>query len=74
MMGCGVYPQDKYFKSLIKEEVEYIVPKLRNHPCICLWAGDNENDVAAFYWRPDLRVSPNANTLTRKLIPSLLKK
>lgn len=73
MMGCAVYPQDKLFQNKLKEEVEFVVKRLRNHCSICLWAGDNENDLAGSYWSRGL-LPANKNVLTRKLIPSLLKK
>ena len=44
MMACGKYPEERpdFVKNFLKE-VEYNVCRLRNHPCIALWCGDNEN-------------------------------
>ena len=72
MMGCGVYPQDKCFQEKIKIEAECVVKRLRNHPSICLWAGDNENDLACYWSRGKLK--PNQNVLTRKILPNVIKK
>ncbi len=44
MFACGYYPDDKCeFVSEVKKEAEIVVKKLRNHPSIVLWCGNNEN-------------------------------
>ena len=55
-----------------REEVEFIVKKLRNHPSLCLWAGDNECDMAWWGWH-GIRRDPTDNVLTRKIIPDVLR-
>ena len=72
MMGCAIYPQDEYFQNKLKEEATYIVKHLRNHCSICLWAGDNENDLAAAFWSKG-PFKPNDNVLTRKILPDVIK-
>lgn len=72
MMGCATYPQDKEFINKLEEEVTCIVKRLRNHCSICLWAGDNENDLASMSWAIN-KDDPNKNVLTRKVIPDILK-
>ncbi len=69
-MACARYPQSEEFASMIKEEVTATVKRLRNHPSIFLWAGDNECDLA--YKAENLR--PDDNALTRKVIPEVLKR
>ncbi|NLD87651.1 MAG: glycoside hydrolase family 2, partial [Clostridiales bacterium] len=44
-MACHAYPQDESFLEVIKDEAKVIIKSLRNHPCIILWSGDNENDT-----------------------------
>ena len=73
MMACAIYPQDEYFQGKLKEEATYVVRHLRNHPCICLWAGDNENDLAIQFWSK-LGMKANENVLTRKILPEVIKK
>ncbi|MBR4184855.1 MAG: hypothetical protein IKQ87_03735 [Clostridia bacterium] len=70
-MACGVYPQDAEFLSAIREEVTAVVKRLRNHPSIVLWAGDNECDCA-YAWGGEDR-DPNANRITREAIPEALR-
>ncbi len=44
LMACGSYPEnDNDFISKIREEVRFAALKLRNHPCLMWWSGDNEN-------------------------------
>ena len=46
MIACGVFPQNDSFCASIREEAAQNVLRLRNHPSIAMWAGDNENDCA----------------------------
>ncbi len=44
LMACGTYPEkEDWFINALKLESEYAVKKLRNHPCLAWWHGDNEN-------------------------------
>ncbi|MBQ5810269.1 MAG: glycoside hydrolase family 2, partial [Clostridia bacterium] len=66
-MGCRWYPQDDAFAATISKEVESVVRRLRNHPSLILWAGDNEIDIMA----ADTR-NPEENRLTRRVIPAVV--
>ncbi|MEK4472421.1 glycoside hydrolase family 2 protein [Paenibacillus sp. FSL R7-0048] len=46
MFACSMYPGDEAFLENVKKEAEYNVKRLRNHPCIALWCGNNEIDSA----------------------------
>ncbi|MBQ1184033.1 MAG: glycoside hydrolase family 2, partial [Clostridia bacterium] len=71
-LGCAIYPQDEEFLSAIREEVFSVVPKLRNHPSLFLWAGDNEIDLVYATWSPLVR-NPHDNKITRQVIPDALQ-
>ncbi|MEG1886526.1 MAG: hypothetical protein RR177_00210 [Oscillospiraceae bacterium] len=71
-MSCGSYPQQEYLFEKIKEEAEHVVKKLRLHPSIALWAGDNECDVATAYWSP-YKQDPNGNKITREILPMVIR-
>ncbi|MBR7132248.1 MAG: hypothetical protein IKD04_01805 [Clostridia bacterium] len=44
LMACGAYPEkEAWFIDKLKQEAEYAVKLLRNHPCLVWWSGDNEN-------------------------------
>jgi beta-mannosidase len=42
MYACGEYPDTKWFLRGAEEEAIAIVQRLRNHPGIVLWCGNNE--------------------------------
>lgn len=50
MFACGMYPSDSTFLQNVKEEAEYQVKRLSNHPCIALWCGNNENSEGWYRW------------------------
>ena len=70
-MACAVYPMDKTFIELMEKEVAAVVKRLRGHPSLALWSGDNECDWAYASWS-GLPRDPNENVVTRKLIPEML--
>ena len=66
-MGCAVYPQEAEFAHKIEEEAVYQIKRLRNHPSIVLWAGDNECDMVYQSWRESAR-NPNKNIINREVL------
>ena len=50
MFACAVYPGDKDFLENVKQEAIDNVKRLRNHPSIALWCGNNENLSAWENW------------------------
>ena len=42
MFACAMYPGNKEFLDNVEKEAVYNVKRLRNHPSIALWCGDNE--------------------------------
>lgn len=50
MFAGGMYPADKAFLQNVKTEVQYQVNRLKHHPCIVLWCGNNEIDEAWHNW------------------------
>lgn len=50
MFAGSMYPGDSAFLSNVKQEVDQQVLRLRNHPCIALWCGNNEVDEAWHNW------------------------
>ena len=71
-MGCAIYPQTDEFCRAMAIEAEAVVKRLRSHPCLALWAGDNECDLAIGWGYKDQHIDPNMNIITRKLLPSVV--
>lgn len=46
MFACSMYPGDEPFLDNVRQEAEENVKRLRNHPSIVLWCGNNEIDSA----------------------------
>jgi beta-mannosidase len=69
-MACARYPLAPEFQEMLRVEAEWVVRELRNHPCIALWAGDNECDCSYLGWWGE-PVDPARNVLTRKVLPEV---
>lgn len=67
-MACAHYPEDEDFCRRLREEAVTVIRRLRNHPSIILWAGDNECDSVTQRLR-----DPNTNSLTRCLLPKVVE-
>jgi beta-mannosidase len=67
-MACALYPQTPEFLEVMRQEAISVVRKLRNHPSIALWSGDNEVDM--FYLLSGL--DPAHNKITREILPQVI--
>lgn len=44
LMACGTYPEDEvWFVEELQKEARLAAKRLRNHPCLAWYSGDNEN-------------------------------
>ena len=50
MFACSMYPASGDFLENIRQEAIDNVRRLRNHPCLALWCGNNEVQDAWFSW------------------------
>ncbi|MBE0592549.1 MAG: glycoside hydrolase family 2 protein, partial [Gemmatimonadales bacterium] len=50
MFAIGMFPGDSAFLDNVRREAEDNVRRLRNHPSIALWCGNNEIDEAWHNW------------------------
>ena len=51
MFACQPYPFfDDAFLSNVKDEIEYNIKRLRHHPSLALWCGNNEIETMAMGW------------------------
>jgi beta-mannosidase len=50
MFACAMYPSDSSFLHSVEQEAIDNVSRLRNHPSIVLWCGNNENSEGWQRW------------------------
>jgi beta-mannosidase len=51
LFACMLYPDyDAGFRAAVRTETETAVRRLRHHPCIALWSGNNENTWGMAEW------------------------
>ncbi len=71
--ACAVPPQNDDFAREVYEEARKVVLKLRGHPSIVLWAGNNENDEQ-FIWafRKAFKTNPNHERISRRVLAEVV--
>ncbi|MBI5404088.1 MAG: glycoside hydrolase family 2 protein [Ignavibacteriae bacterium] len=50
MFACAMYPGDGKFLENVRKEAFQNVSRLKNHPCIALWCGNNEIEEGWNNW------------------------
>lgn len=70
IMACALYPTDADFCRVLRGEAETAVRRLRQHPSILLWSGDNECDQ--FIQDGKFPRDPNRNHLTRRVLQDVV--
>lgn len=71
--ACALYPQTPEFHQQVRLEAESIIPLLRNHPSLVLWAGNNEID--AFYTFAKPKCDPNVDDkISREVLASACRR
>ncbi|TAJ11825.1 glycoside hydrolase family 2 protein [Marinilabiliaceae bacterium JC017] len=82
MFACAMYPGDEEFLNNVKEEAISNVKRIRNHPCIALWCGNNENYIGWKDWQWSSGYSKEDSAslwhdyeaLYHKLLPEVIEK
>ncbi|MBR4346786.1 MAG: glycoside hydrolase family 2 protein [Oscillospiraceae bacterium] len=75
MFACSVYKADAAFLDNVRHEVTDNVKRIRNHPCLALWCGNNEVESMWEGWgidSPD-RYKKDYLRIFESLIPKLLE-
>jgi len=82
MFACNFYPGDKEFVENVKQEAIEQIKRLRNHPSLAIWCGNNEVDEAWFNWgyqkslsysdRDSIEVRSNYLKIFEKLLPEVI--
>ncbi|MBM3284427.1 MAG: glycoside hydrolase family 2 protein [Candidatus Aminicenantes bacterium] len=50
MFACAMFPGDEAFLENVRAEAEDVVKRLRHHPSIGLWCGNNACEEGWFHW------------------------
>ena len=50
MFACTMYPSDDAFLANVAKEADYNIKRLRNHPSLAIWCGNNEVKVGWHNW------------------------
>jgi beta-mannosidase len=64
MFACALYPGDTAFLNLVKQELDYQIPRIASHPNIAIFNGNNEVMVASKYW--GFKTKYNIDTKTQE--------
>lgn len=70
--ACNAYPQDEQFGRRIWDETKSVVIKLRRHPSIALWSGNNEIDYSLRRAISCFDPNPNRDNVSRNVIAQVL--
>lgn len=87
MFACAMYPGNEEFLINVELEAVENVKRLRNHPCIALWCGNNEmewawapgNEMAGWGWKQQYTTEirdviwKNYKKIFHKILPDVLK-
>ncbi len=70
--ACGVYPRDAAYLAEVAREADDIVRRLRSHPSLALWCGNNENEaLVASYKGPD---TDRFHPIYYEVLPAAIKR
>ena len=73
MFACGEYPQTKWFINSVKEEAAKLVMRLRNHPSIAIWCGNNECEWLYCTQHPDKSADDmKGSRIFREVLPNIV--
>jgi beta-mannosidase len=76
IFACAMYPGDGEFLENVRQEVIDNVVRIRNHPCVALYCGNNENEVAWRQWgwkeKYDPEVQQRYERQSKKLFSDLI--
>jgi beta-mannosidase len=73
--ACSMYPDDlPEFTGEVRREAAEAVKRIRNHPCLALWCGGNENlELFQGRWNGDLQATKFfGDTLIHQVLPEVL--
>ena len=78
MFACSLYPGDNEFLDSVDKEARYQVDRLKDHPSIILWCGNNEIAWAWHNWGwkeeyPETVYTQDYNQLFHNVLPKVCR-
>ena len=73
MMGNVAPEQNDRFAKAIEEEARAVVMRLRSHPCLALWCGNNEQDRSVGGSWGEYAPDPEKDRISREVLPRVLR-
>ncbi len=73
MFACAAYPEHTEFLENVKSEIKENINRLKHHPSIAIWCGNNENE---WIWTQKFKSSYKkmpGYKIYHKIIPDILK-
>lgn len=72
MMACEIPTRDRAYGEMVAAEAEQIVKKLRNHPSLAVWCGDNEDDEHIYHTMKDSCLKPSYQRISREVLADVV--
>jgi len=74
MYACGEYPETPWFLEEARAEAEQVVRRLRNHPSVVVWCGNNECEWLFCTENPTKGPDDmNGSPIFREVLPSVCR-
>jgi beta-mannosidase len=83
MFACSMYPGDSAFTENVWQEAIENIIRMRNHPCLALWCGNNEIDEGWNNWgwqrqyryskQDSAKIWSNYLTIFHKILPEAVE-
>lgn len=75
MFACGEYPQTPWFLKLVKDEAMKAITRIRNHPSLAVWCGNNECEWLFCTENPNKTADDmTGSVIFREILPTIVKK
>lgn len=68
-LACAIYPDE--IIPAVRAEAEEVVKRLRNHPSLVLWCGNNEIDHT-YLWA-GMGINPNTDKISRQVLAEVVR-
>ncbi|MGC9346893.1 MAG: beta-mannosidase [Anaerolineae bacterium] len=72
IFSCSVYPADEAFLDDVRDEIIYNIRRLRHHPSMALWCGNNEMEWGWVGWGWAERTGPEYKTYYDQMFHHML--